>query len=68
MTGAKHTGFRVLFEQGSGQILGAHLIGPGAEEQIDLLALTNGAGQTANQITAMIFAYPSNASDVGSMV
>ncbi|MEO9631666.1 MAG: NAD(P)/FAD-dependent oxidoreductase, partial [Sulfitobacter sp.] len=26
--GAKHTGFKVLVEEGSGQILGAHLIGP----------------------------------------
>ena len=66
--GAKHTGFKVLVEQGSGKILGAHLIGPGSEEQINLLAMAMGAGQTANQIKAMIFAYPSYASDIGSMV
>ena len=66
--GAKHTGFKVLVEQGSGRILGAHLIGPGSEEQINLLAMAMGAGQTANQIKAMIFAYPSYASDIGSMV
>ena len=66
--GAKHTGFKVLVEQGSGQILGAHLIGPGSEEQINLFAMAMGAGQTANQIKAMIFAYPSYASDIGSMV
>jgi glutathione reductase (NADPH) len=66
--GAKHTGFKVLVEEGSGQILGAHLIGPGSEEQINLFAMAMGAGQTANQIKAMIFAYPSYASDIGSMV
>ncbi|MSU90346.1 NAD(P)/FAD-dependent oxidoreductase [Rhodobacteraceae bacterium 2CG4] len=66
--GAKHTGYKVLVEQGSGRILGAHLIGPGAEEQINLFAMAMGAGQTANQIKAMIFAYPSYASDIGSMV
>ncbi|MAX74638.1 MAG: hypothetical protein CMH66_13410 [Nioella sp.] len=66
--GAKHTGYKVLVEQGSGRILGAHLIGPGSEEQINLLAMAMGAGQTANQIKAMIFAYPSYASDIGSMV
>ena len=66
--GAKHTGFKVLVEHGSGQILGAHLIGPGSEEQINLFAMAMGAGQTANQIKAMIFAYPSYASDIGSMV
>ena len=59
---------QVLVEEGSGQILGAHLIGPGSEEQINLFAMAMGAGQTANQIKAMIFAYPSYASDIGSMV
>ena len=66
--GAKHTGFKGLVEQGTGKILGAHLIGPGSEEQINLFAMAMGAGQTANQIKAMIFAYPSYASDIGSMV
>lgn len=66
--GAKWSGYKVLVERGSGRILGAHLIGPGAEEQINLFAMAMGAGQTANQIKAMLFAYPSYASDIGSMV
>jgi glutathione reductase (NADPH) len=66
--GAKWTGYKVLVEQETGRILGAHLIGPGAEEQINLFAMAIGAGLTANQIKAMIFAYPSYASDIGSMV
>lgn len=66
--GAKRTAYKVLVEKGSGHILGAHLIGPGAEEQINLFAMAMGAGLTANQIKAMIFAYPSYASDIGSMV
>ncbi len=66
--GAKRSAYKVLVEQGSGHILGAHLIGPGAEEQINLFAMAMGAGLTANQIKAMIFAYPSYASDIGSMV
>ena len=66
--GAKQTAYKVLVEQGSGHILGAHLIGPGAEEQINLFAMAMGADLTANQIKAMIFAYPSYASDIGSMV
>lgn len=66
--GAKHTAYKVLVERGSGNILGAHLIGPGAEEQINLFAMAMGAGRTANQIKAVIFAYPSYASDIGSMV
>ena len=66
--GANWTGYKVLVEEGTGKILGAHLIGPGAEEQINLFAMAMGAGQTTNQIKAMIFAYPSYASDIGSMV
>ncbi len=53
---------------GDRPIPGAHLMGPGAEEQINLFAMAMGAGLTANQIKAMIFAYPSYASDIGSMV
>lgn len=66
--GAKWSGYKVLVEHETGKILGAHLIGPGAEEQINLFAMAMGAGQTANQIKAMIFAYPSYASDIGGMV
>lgn len=66
--GTRWTGFKVLVEQDTGLILGAHLIGPGAEEQINLFAMAMGAGLTANKIKAMIFAYPSFASDIGSMV
>ncbi|MAN73690.1 MAG: hypothetical protein CME84_06315 [Henriciella sp.] len=66
--GARHTAYKVLVEHGTGKILGAHLIGPGAEEQINLFAMAMRASLTANQIKAMIFAYPSYASDIGSMV
>lgn len=66
--GAKWTGYKVLVERGSGKILGAHLIGPGAEEQINLFAMAMKAGMTPNQIKGLIFAYPSYASDIGSMV
>jgi glutathione reductase (NADPH) len=66
--GAKWTGYKILVERETGRILGAHLMGPGAEEQINLFAMAMGAGLTANQIKAVIFAYPSYASDIGSMV
>lgn len=66
--GAVSTAYKVLVEHGTGLILGAHLIGPGAEEQINLFAMAMGAGLTADKIKAIIFAYPSYASDIGSMV
>lgn len=66
--GATHSAFKVLVERETGKILGAHIIGPGAEEQINLFAMAMGAGLTANKIKGVIFAYPSYASDLGSMV
>lgn len=66
--GARHSAFKVLVEKGTAKILGAHLLGPGAEEQINLFAMTIDAGLTANKINSLIFAYPSFASDIGSMV
>ena len=66
--GEKFTAYKILVEQGTGKILGAHLIGPGAEEQINIIAVAMGAGMTANQLKGVIFAYPSYASDLGYMV
>ena len=66
--GAKHSAFKVLVEKGTNKILGAHLLGPGAEEQINLFAMAMDAGLTANKIKGLIFAYPSFASDISSMV
>lgn len=66
--GARYSAYKVLVEKGTGKILGAHLIGPGAEEQINLFAMAMGAGLTANKLKGIIFAYPSYASDLGSMV
>jgi len=62
------SGYKVLVEKVSGKILGAHLIGPGSEEQINLFAMAIKADLTAYQIKGLIFAYPSYASDLGSTV
>lgn len=66
--GETFSGYKILIEESTGKILGAHLIGPGAEEQINLFTLAMGQGMTANQLKGVIFAYPSYASDLGSMV
>ncbi len=66
--GERHSAYKVLVEKATGRIVGAHLIGPGAEEQINLFAMAMGAGLSANQVKAIIFAYPSFASDLGTMV
>ena len=66
--GERCSAYKTLVEKGTGRILGAHLIGPGAEEQINLFTMAMGIGLTANQLKGVIFAYPSYASDLGSMV
>jgi len=66
--GEKFSGYKVIIEKDTGKILGAHIISPGAEELINIIAVAMGAGLTANQIKGIIFAYPSYASDLGTMV
>jgi glutathione reductase (NADPH) len=66
--GAKYSAFKVLIEEGSERILGAHLIGPHAEEQINLFTLAIRSGIRGSEIENTLFAYPTAASDLGYMV
>lgn len=61
-------GFKVLVDDESNLILGAHLVGPHAEEVINLFALAIRNGITAEQIKTTMFAYPTGASDIGYML
>ena len=61
-------GFKVLVEETTGHILGAHLVGPHADEVINLFALAIRKGLTAEDLKTTIFAYPTGASDIGYMV
>ncbi len=51
-----------------GRLLGAHLLGPHAEEVINLFALAMRAGMTTAELGEAILAYPTAASDVSSML
>lgn len=64
----KTAAFKVLIEDGSDQILGAHLLGPGAEETINLFALAMQRGITAEKLKEAVFSYPTHASDVQYML
>ncbi|MGC8520175.1 MAG: FAD-dependent oxidoreductase, partial [Steroidobacteraceae bacterium] len=64
----KTYGFKVLVEEGTGRILGAHLLGPHVDEVINLFALAIRQGVTAEALETTIFAYPTGASDIGYMV
>ena len=63
-----HAAFKVLVEEGSGRILGAHVLGPNAEELINLFAMAMRAGLKSHDIKQIVFTYPTFASDMGYMV
>lgn len=61
-------GHKVLIEEHSDLVLGAHLVGPGADEVINLFGLAIRHGLTAADLRSTMFAYPTGASDVGYML
>jgi glutathione reductase (NADPH) len=61
-------GHKTIVEEDTGRMLGAHLVGPHADEVINLFGLAIRNGLTAEDLKAMIFAYPTSASDIGYML
>lgn len=62
------SGFKVLLDEANDRILGAHLLGPEADELINLFALAMQAGLSATALRRTIFAYPTHASAVSYML
>lgn len=67
-TGQACAGYKVLVCKKTDKILGAHLLGPGAEETINLFALAMKHGLTATDIKSTLMAFPTFGSDVRRMV
>jgi glutathione reductase (NADPH) len=61
-------GYKTLVEEGTDRILGAHLVGPHADEVINVFALAIRNGLTSENLKSMMFAYPTGASDIGYML
>jgi glutathione reductase (NADPH) len=59
--------YKVISEK-KGYILGAHIIGPHAEEMINIFAMAIRVKLKVADIRNMIYSYPSMGSDIGSMV
>jgi glutathione reductase (NADPH) len=66
--GEKFSGYKVLVEEGSDRILGTHLLGPNADELINIFALAIRLGMRAKDLKEAIYAYPTHASDIPYMV
>lgn len=60
--------YKVLLDKRSGKILGATILGPHAEEQINILPLAIGSDFDGERITRTLFAYPTGASDLAYLV
>jgi glutathione reductase (NADPH) len=64
----KYSGYKVLVEEGTDRILGAHLLGDQAAETINLFAVAIRSGMRATDLSHMVFSYPTHASDVPYML
>jgi glutathione reductase (NADPH) len=56
-------GFKVMVEENTDQILGAHLVGPNVDEVINIFGLAIRQGLTADALKTTMFAYPTGASE-----
>lgn len=61
-------GYKSLVEDGTGRIIGAHLVGPHVDEVINVFGLAVRHGLTAEDLKSTMFAYPTGASDIGYML
>jgi glutathione reductase (NADPH) len=66
--GETTSGAKVLVEEGTDRILGAHLLGPQADEVINLFAMAIRLRIPAAQMKEVIYAYPTYGSDVRFLV
>ena len=66
--GEKHGGYKILFENGTHGILGAHLARHNASEVINVFALAIKFDMTANDLECVTWAYPTYTSDLKKMI
>ncbi len=59
---------KIIIDKTTDAILGAHLLGPGYSELINIFGLAIKLGLTARQLKSMTATYPSIGSDLGSML
>ena len=67
-TNEKHTGFKVLVEEETGRILGAHVLGAHAGEVINMFVLAIRHNLTASDIKRTLYVHPAESSDISYMV
>ena len=63
-----YSGYKVLVEEDSDRILGAHILGSEAGEVINLFALAIRSGMRATDLKHTLFAYPTSGSNLTRML
>ncbi len=66
--GETTSGFKVLIEEQTDRIIGAHLLGPQADEMINVFAVAIRLGIPAGDVKQTPFAYPTHGSDIRFML
>ena len=66
--GQTHAGARVVVENRTGRIVGAHLLGINADEVINVFALAIRAGVTRDVLEEVLWAYPTASADIRSLL
>ena len=66
--GNKRSSYKVLIDEENNHILGAHVLGPHADDVINLFALAMRLGAKASEIAHVLYAYPSVSGDIAYMV
>jgi glutathione reductase (NADPH) len=61
-------GYKTLIDEDTDRILGAHLVGPHADEVINLFGIAIRHNLTTHDLKSTMFAYPTGASDIGYML
>ena len=62
------SGFKVLVEEETDRVVGAHLLGPHADEVINLFAVAIRLGLRADALKDTLYAYPTYGSDIRFML
>lgn len=66
--GEEAAAFKVLIQRGTDRIVGAHLLGSGSEELVNLFALAMREGLKAETLRRLIYAYPTRSSNLPYML
>lgn len=66
--GLEFAASKVIIDEENDRIMGAHILGPNAEEAINIFAMAMRLGLRASDIKKMVFTYPTTCSDLRYML